>query len=97
MSALPLDSEIVQTVETLFAATASLDRTALWNALVPTDSDLGVNLDPGHKLVTRIPTCEFHEIMDLRPLFWKLAQCRRPVGGRRGACEAHALLSHHGV
>jgi hypothetical protein len=72
MSALPLDSEIVQTVETLFAATASLDRTALWNALVPTDSYLGVSLDPGHKLVTRIPTCEFHEIMDFVHYFGNL-------------------------
>lgn len=72
MSALPLDSEIVQAVETLFAATASLDRTALWNALVPTDSDLGVNLVPGHKLVTRIPTYEFHELMDFVDFFGNL-------------------------
>ncbi len=63
MTAFPSDSEISSAVKNLFSATASCERTARWNALVPTDAQVPVPLPQGHKQVTHVPTLEAREIV----------------------------------
>ena len=64
MTALPSDSEISSAVKNLFSATASCDRIARWNALVPTEAQASVLLLQGQKHVTHVPTLEAREIVD---------------------------------
>jgi hypothetical protein len=64
MTALPSDSEISSAVKNLFSATANCERTARWNALVPTDAQVPVPVPKGQKHVTDVPTREAREIVE---------------------------------
>jgi hypothetical protein len=64
MTALPSDSEVCSAAKDLFCATASCDRTARWNALVPTDAQGPMPLPQGQKHVTHVPTLEAREIVE---------------------------------
>ncbi len=56
------EQEIIESIEEVFQVCTSLDRKALWNAVVPTDAELGFELLPGQKTVTYIPSFEFFEL-----------------------------------
>lgn len=56
------EQEIIESIEQVFQICTSLDRKALWNAVVPTDAELGHGLPTGQKAVTHIPSLEFFEI-----------------------------------
>ncbi|MEW6338816.1 MAG: hypothetical protein AB1625_15630 [Acidobacteriota bacterium] len=58
----PTDTEIRQAVADLFVATATLDRIARWNAVVP--SDPGISARQGQKHVTYVPSYEARELVD---------------------------------
>src|SRR5208337_3498715 len=73
MTLIPTDSDITQAVQSLFNATASLDRSASWNALVPTDLDLSAQpLPQGQKQISFIPHLEFREVNSFVDYFGKL-------------------------
>ncbi len=56
------DQEIIESIEEVFQVCTSLDRKALWNAVVPTDAELGCVPPPDQKTVTFIPSFEFFEL-----------------------------------
>lgn len=56
------DQEITGAIEELFQVCTRLNRKALWNAVVPTDSDIGYELPPGQRSVTFMPSFEFFEL-----------------------------------
>ena len=56
------DQEIIESIDEVFKVCTSLDRKALWNAVVPTDAELGCGPPPGQKTVTFIPSREFFEL-----------------------------------
>jgi hypothetical protein len=56
------DQEIIESIDEVFQVCTSLDRKALWNAVVPTDAELGCGPPPGQKTVTFIPSREFFEL-----------------------------------
>jgi hypothetical protein len=56
------EQEIIESIDEVFQVCAQLDRKSLWNAVVPTDPQLGHELPPGHKPVTYIPSFEFFEL-----------------------------------
>src|SRR5688572_23186438 len=56
------EQEIMESIEEIFQIGTRLDRKALWNAVVPTDVELGWELPPGQKTVTYIPSQEFFEL-----------------------------------
>ncbi len=73
MPMIPTDSEITQAVQSLFSASASLDRNARWNALVPTDLDLSAQpLPQGQKQISFVPYLEFREVNAFVDYFGKL-------------------------
>jgi hypothetical protein len=70
MTTSPTDSEITQAIESLFNATAYIDRNTRWNALVPTDADLSAQpLPQGQVQVTYVPIYEFREPIDFVDYF----------------------------
>lgn len=75
MTTILTDSEITQAVQSLFNATASLDRNSRWNALVPTDPDLSAQpLPQGQKQITLVPSLEFREVNDFVDYFGNLVE-----------------------
>jgi len=54
--------EIIESIEEVFQVCTGLDRKALWNAVVPTDAELGCEPPLGQKSVTFIPSFEFFEL-----------------------------------
>jgi hypothetical protein len=56
------EQEIIVSVDEVFQVCTRLDRKILWNAVVPTDAELGYKLPPGQKAVTYVPSYEFFEI-----------------------------------
>ena len=54
--------EIIKSIEEVFQICTGLDRKALWNAVVPTDAELGCEPPLGQKSVTFIPSLEFFEL-----------------------------------
>jgi len=62
-AAIPNDFEVYSAVEDLFSATASCERKARWNALVPTDMEVPVPPPNGQKHVSHVPTWVAREIV----------------------------------
>ncbi len=58
------EQEIIESLAEVFKICASIDRKALWNAVVPTDAELPGELLPGQKIVTHIPSYEYFELED---------------------------------
>jgi hypothetical protein len=56
------EQEIIEAVDEVFQICPSLDRKALWNAVVPTDSYLEHDPAPGRKPVTYVPSYECFEL-----------------------------------
>jgi hypothetical protein len=56
------EQEIIESINEVFQVCARLDRKSLWNAVVPTDAELGHELPPDHKAVTYIPSFELFEL-----------------------------------
>ena len=56
------EQDIIESIDEVFQVCRSLDSKALWNAVVPTDAELGCDLPPGQKEVTYIPSFEFFEL-----------------------------------
>jgi hypothetical protein len=68
------EQEIIESIEEIFQVCTSLDRKALWNAVVPTDAELGCGLPLGQKSVTFIPSFEFFELEAFIALIDSLAK-----------------------
>ena len=68
------DREILESIEEVFQVCKSLDRKALWNAIVPTDAELGCEPPLGQKSVTFIPSFEFFELEAFIALIDSLAK-----------------------
>ena len=68
------DREILESIEKVFQVCKSLDRKALWNAIVPTDAELGCEPPLGQKSVTFIPSFEFFELEAFIALIDSLAK-----------------------
>jgi hypothetical protein len=56
------EQEIIESIDEVFQVCARLDRKSLWNAVVPTDAQLGHELPPDQKAVTYIPSRELFEL-----------------------------------
>jgi hypothetical protein len=56
------EQEIIESIDEVFQVCARLDRKSLWNAIVPTDAELGHELPHNQKAVTHIPSRELFEL-----------------------------------